>query len=299
MSHSRILAVDDEPLNLAIIEEYLSEESCTVDTAANGEEAWTSLVAARPDYDLVILDRMMPVLDGMTLLRRMKDDARFADTPVIMQTAAAAPEQVREGVAAGAYYYLTKPYEPETLCAVVRAAIADQQALHAARTRSEQLDRSLQLLDEARFIFRSMDDVAPLAATLAATCPRPDRVQFGLMELMINAIEHGNLGISYREKTLLLMDNRWQEEIVRRLSLPEYRDRVARIHCARSAAEIRFTIADEGAGFAWESYLDFDAERVFDPNGRGIAMALRTSFQSLDYLGNGNTVVATVLRAAD
>ena len=110
MTRTRILAVDDEPLNLAIIEEYLCEEaSYTLDTAENGEIAWSALEAACPPYDLVILDRMMPVLDGMALLRRMKADQRFAAVPVILQTAAAAPEQVREGLDAGAYYYLTKP----------------------------------------------------------------------------------------------------------------------------------------------------------------------------------------------
>lgn len=299
MPTHRILAVDDEPLNLAIIEEYLSEESCAIDTALNGEMAWSRLVAAAPAYDLVILDRLMPRLDGMALLQRMKGDERFADTPVIMQTAAAAPEQVREGIAAGAYYYLTKPYEPEALCAVVRAALADRHALREARARSENLDRSLQLLDEARFIFRTLEDVAPLATTLAALCPRPDRVQFGLVELMVNAIEHGNLGISYREKTMLLMENRWHEEVARRLALPEYRNRVARVHCTTTDTTVRFAISDEGSGFAWEDYLDFDASRVFDPNGRGIAMALRTSFHSLEYLDDGSTAVATVPRAAD
>ena len=110
MSQTRILVVDDEPLNLAIIEEYLCEEpSYVLDTAAEGGKCLVGTLAARPGYDLVILDRMMPILDGMALLRRMKGDARFSDVPVIMQTAAAAPDQVREGLAAGAYYYLTKP----------------------------------------------------------------------------------------------------------------------------------------------------------------------------------------------
>lgn len=295
MSQTRILVVDDEPLNLAIIEEYLCEEpSYVLDTAAEGESAWSALEAARPGYDLVILDRMMPILDGMALLRRMKGDARFSDVPVIMQTAAAAPDQVREGLAAGAYYYLTKPYEPETLCAVVRAAIGDRHALRTARSRADCLEKAFQQLTRVEFSFRTLDEANELAQLLAEFCPNPQGVVFGLTELMINAVEHGNLGISYREKTMLLMENDWRPEIERRLLLPQFRGRLARVRFEREDGRLRFTISDEGNGFEWQRYLDFDPSRVFDPNGRGIAMAHRTSFSSLEYLGNGNTVVATV-----
>jgi DNA-binding response OmpR family regulator len=295
MTPTRILAVDDEPLNLAIIEEYLSEETDYVlDTAHDGECAWTALEGASKPYDLVILDRMMPVLDGMALLSRMKDDSRFAETPVIMQTAAAAPEQVREGMAAGAYYYLTKPYEPETLCAVVRAAIGDRHALRTALSRAECLERALQRLSEVEFSFRTLADVHELAQLLADFCPNPQNVLFGLTELMTNAIEHGNLGITYREKTLLLMENDWRAEINRRLELPQFRDRVARVRFERLSDCLRFTIRDEGNGFDWQRYLDFDPTRIFDPNGRGIAMAHRTSFCTIEYQGCGNTVVVSI-----
>jgi hypothetical protein len=50
------------------------------------------------------------------------------------------------------------------------------------------------------------------------------------------------------------------------------------------------TVQDEGVGFDWEKYLQFDPERAFDPHGRGIALANKMSFDSLTYLGNGNTV---------
>ena len=296
MSTTRILAVDDEPLNLAIIEEYLGDDRYVIDTAEDGEKAWAMLHAASHPYDLVILDRLMPTLDGIALLQRMKAHPAYAGIPVIMQTAAAAPDQVREGLSAGAYYYLTKPYEPETLCAVVRAAIEDRRALISARHRADSLDQALNLLAAIEFRFRTLDEVTMLSGILAGLCPNPQTVLFGLTELMTNAVEHGNLGISYREKTLLLMENDWRAEVDRRLTLPQFRDRVATVRLTREADTIRFIICDEGQGFEWQRYLDFDPTRVFDPNGRGIAMALKTSFSDLDYQGCGNVVVATVRR---
>jgi len=298
MNKERALVVDDEQLNLFIIEEFLAQEDIELELHSNPLEAWASLSAPDSNFSLVVLDRMMPDLDGMELLRRMKREARFADIPVIMQTAASSPDQVREGLEAGAYYYLTKPYEPETLCAVVRAAIGDRHALRSARSRADCLEKAFQQLTQVEFSFRTLDEANELAQLLAEFCPNPQGVVFGLTELMINAVEHGNLGISYREKTMLLMENDWRPEVERRLLLPQFRDRLARVRFERQGGRLRFTISDDGNGFEWQRYLDFDPSRVFDPNGRGIAMAHRTSFSSIEYLGNGNTVVATVVTEA-
>jgi anti-sigma regulatory factor (Ser/Thr protein kinase) len=116
----------------------------------------------------------------------------------------------------------------------------------------------------------------------------------GLTELMMNAVEHGNLGISYEEKTLLRRENRWEEEIAYRSEQPEYRERSVMVSSERTPRAVKFTIVDEGTGFEWRKYLQLDADRAFDPNGRGIAMARMTSFDELDYRGTGNEVVGTI-----
>ena len=86
----------------------------------------------------------------------------------------------------------------------------------------------------------------------------------------------------------------WEEEVTRRLQLPEYRERVATASFERANGEIRFTVTDQGEGFAWQEYLEIDPKRAFDPNGRGIAMARQLSFSKLEYQGCGNKVQATV-----
>ena len=68
----------------------------------------------------------------------------------------------------------------------------------------------------------------------------------------------------------------------------------ARVAFRRMTGSLSFTISDQGAGFDWRRYLDFDPERVFDPNGRGIAMARQATFSSVEYLERGNIVVATI-----
>lgn len=107
-------------------------------------------------------------------------------------------------------------------------------------------------------------------------------------------MEHGNLALSYQDKTDLLLEGCWQEEVDRRLDLPEYRERYVEVFFERLPNSIRFTISDQGNGFDWTKYLDFDPERIFDPHGRGIAMARKLSFSTLEFQGNGNSVLATV-----
>lgn len=294
MSKERVLVVDDEQLNLYIIEEFLAQEDIELELHSDPLAAWDSLKAADSVFSLVVLDRMMPSLDGMEFLRRMKRESRFAEIPVIMQTAASSPDQVREGLAAGAYYYLTKPYEPEALISIVRVAMDDRRGRSQLRSRAARLEEAQRLVRNVEYRFVTLDDVNCLIPVLAAMCPVPEVAAPGLSDLMVNAVEHGNLGVSYREKTLLKWEGDWEAEIGRRLRLPQFRDRYGTVRVERLPESIRFTIVDQGEGFDWSQYLEFDPDRAFDPNGRGIAMARMMSFASLEYLGRGNAVVATV-----
>ncbi|HEX8987846.1 MAG TPA: response regulator [Rhodocyclaceae bacterium] len=290
----RVLAVDDEPVNLEIIREFLADPHIDVDLSPNAERAWQKLEGAAPPYDLAIVDHMMPGMSGIELLRRMKADDRYRHIPVIVQTAAAGPENVRAGIEAGAYYYLTKPYQPEALIAIVRAALADVADQAATARRALKHTEAFTLLDAAEFSFATLDDVSRVAGLLASLCPDPDAAAVGLTELMINAIEHGNLGISYEEKSQLKRDDVWESEVARRQALPENSGKRARVVMRRGSGEIEFHISDEGRGFDARRYLDFEPARAYDLNGRGIAMARMLSFGRIEYLGCGNRVVAAV-----
>ena len=289
-----LLVVDDEPLNLEIIGEYLDDPAFRLVYAMNGEEGWQKLLTAEQPIDLVVLDRMMPILNGMTLLKRIKADPRFSHLPVIMQTAATSPEQVREGIEAGAYYYLTKPYDPSALLASVRAAIDELVERRGAEAAVTDLSGAVALLTRGEFTVVSLTHAHTLARMLAGLCPDPAPVAMGLTERLGNAVEHGNLGITYAEKKRLRQEDAWEKEVARRLAAAEYRDRVARVSARRTVDEWVFEIEDAGDGFDWRRYLRFDPERAFDPNGRGIAMAGMVAFSALEYRGSGNQVCARV-----
>lgn len=290
---ARLLVVDDEPINLDIIAHCLGDEH-KLSFAQDGLEAWQMLKESPSTFDGVILDRMMPRMDGMDVLRRLKSDARFAEVPVIMQSAADSSEQVAEGLAAGAWYYLAKPYSPKALRSIVTAALDDRRTRKDLARVGTELKALMTMTTQAVFRFRTLDEVTTLSSVLAQICPNAESVSMGLSELMLNAIEHGNLGITYAEKGRLIEDGVWQREVEQRLADPLQVDRYATVELARDSDQIRFTICDRGAGFEWQKYLDLDPARAFDSHGRGIAMARHLAFGSLEYQGAGNQVTAVI-----
>ena len=292
---TRILAVDDEALNLEILLEYFADEcALTLDTADGGEAAWALLQNPENDYKAILLDRMMPGLDGIGLLKRIKGDARLAGIPVIMQTAANSAAQIREGLEAGAYYYLTKPYRRDNLLAIVQAALIDAEARDALRLQLHSHINSLQFLKQAEFSIRTVDEASQLASFIARACPNAEMVVMGISELLINAVEHGNLGLSYAEKSSLKRDDCWRPEIDRRAALATNIEKEVKLQFQRDERSITLRVIDQGNGFDWQSFLEIEPERAFDPNGRGIALARLLSFSTLIYEGGGNTAVATI-----
>ncbi|MBU1364409.1 MAG: response regulator [Gammaproteobacteria bacterium] len=298
MTKTLVLLVDDEALNLEILLEYFDgEETFTLQAAESGEAAWQLLQNPEYDFKLILLDRMMPGLDGIGLLKRMKLDARLSTIPVIMQTAANSPEQIREGLEAGAYYYLTKPYRRDSLLAIVHAALSDAEARSSLSRQLHQHINSLQFLDQAEFSIRTIEEAAQLASFIAHACPNPDAAVMGISELLINGVEHGNLGLTYAEKSRLKQDDSWHEEIKRRTALPENFGKEVRLSYRRQADSITLRICDQGNGFPWQNYLEIDPLRAFDPNGRGIALSRMLSFSNITYEGSGNVAVATISRS--
>src|ERR671934_120488 len=118
MRRSRVLVVDDEPMVREVLARYLSKEGFDVDIAADGEAALSAFERARPD--LVLLDLMLPAVDGFDVFRRMQASGRPA---VIMLTARGDEVDRILGLEMGADDYVTKPFSPREIVARVRAVL--------------------------------------------------------------------------------------------------------------------------------------------------------------------------------
>ena len=294
-----ILIVDDEPINLDIIRAHLENDNYELLMASNGHEAWSILEATPARFDVIILDRMMPGIDGMQLLFDIKDSDLLEHVPVVMQTAKAESRDIVEGINAGAYYYLTKPYEGDVLKTIVRSAVNDrlhQKSLHESLHEGRQI---FHMMTFGRFKIHNLHECNLVASQVAHLCPAPHRVITGISELLINALEHGNLKIGYEEKSKLMRRGMWQIEIDRRLNASENIGGFIELEFQVASDMVQIRIRDQGPGFDWTPYMDFDPDRAFDPHGRGIAVARLSSFDDLEYIGVGNEVIATVKKGLD
>ncbi|WP_352634335.1 response regulator [Mesorhizobium sp. M0145] len=153
----RILAVDDTPENLEILRMRLEANGYEVATAADGEEGLAKARELTPD--LILLDIMMPKLDGISVVRMLKHDQSLRSIPVILVTAKADTRDVVDGLDAGGDDYLTKPFEHRALLARVRSMLR-QKALHdTVASQAKRLeDQAAQLSDWNRSLEQTVAD---------------------------------------------------------------------------------------------------------------------------------------------
>lgn len=129
---ARILIVDDNPTNVKVLQTRLAVEGYEIVTAADGEEALATARQQTPD--LILLDVMMPKLDGFEVCRRLRADPSFPFTPIIMVTAMADSKDIVAGLEAGGDEYLTKPVDHAALAARVRSMLRIKRLHDTAET---------------------------------------------------------------------------------------------------------------------------------------------------------------------
>ncbi|MDP6447511.1 MAG: diguanylate cyclase [Pirellulaceae bacterium] len=135
---ARVLVVDDIPDNVKLLTFCLEDEGYEIVPATNGKEA---LTAARDcDPDCILLDVMMPGLDGVAVTERLRDDPDTAQIPIILVTALSDEDDVIRGLDAGADDYVTKPYNSRVIAARTRAAVHRHMIIRENRRLIDQLE---------------------------------------------------------------------------------------------------------------------------------------------------------------
>ena len=121
MAKHKILAVEDEEDILELVRYNLDKEGYRVETAETGESALQK--ADMEKFDLMLLDLMLPGIDGLEVARRLKKNSRTRDLPIIMLTAKGEESDIVTGLELGADDYITKPFSPKVMIARVRAVL--------------------------------------------------------------------------------------------------------------------------------------------------------------------------------
>jgi sigma-B regulation protein RsbU (phosphoserine phosphatase) len=285
----KILVVDDSLTVRTALEELLEGMGLEVLLAKDGRQCLE--VLGRETPDAIILDIIMPEMDGFEVLRWIKKQKRLRDIPVIMQTVVDDTKSIRRGIDEGAFYYLTKPVEEALMQSIINAALGDLHKKEALREKIADTENPFELMVEGTFRFKTLAEGEYLALRIANASSSPkDTVVIN--ELFVNAVEHGNLGITYADKTEYINHGIWDTEIGRRLALPEHADKDVTVKIKRYPNRMTVLIADQGPGFDFKKYLELDESRALDNHGRGIVMA--KMYVDFKYLGSGNKVLVAL-----
>ncbi len=186
-----VLIADDNPMNLKILTTRLAAEGYQIVTAPDGAEALAAAAAQRPD--LILLDVMMPKIDGFEVCRRLKEDPTAAFTPIIMVTAMADAKDVVTGLDAGADEYLTKPVDQQALIARVRSMLrikalhdtVHAQAQELAKWNATLEERVAAQVDELQRVGRLKRFFSPQVAELILTGGAEDPLRSHRREITV------------------------------------------------------------------------------------------------------------------
>jgi len=288
-----VLAVDDDRVSLMAIEAKIKKLGYNVITADGGSKAISVIEEHKNKIDVIILDRMMPEVDGMGIVSWLKSQNQLSKIPIVMQTGLDKPEQVREGLDVGVYYYLTKPTPDDILSAVVKSAIKESVRIKTLGAELKRHRGSFSLIQKMSITLKTIEQAEDVSCFLANCYQNPEVVLQGIAELIINAIEHGNLGVTYEEKSELISSNTWLQELNKRQELPENANKVVIVEFEKNDDVYKLVISDQGKGFVWNKHLNSTPATALDSYGRGISRA-NMIFSRIEYNNEGNSVTAII-----
>lgn len=287
-----VMIVDDDPMVRRLLDRQARRLGHTTRSAENGREALEAFEEI--PADVVITDIRMPEMDGLELLKEVRE--RNASTIVIVITGAGSVEYAAEALRLGAHNYLDKPFKLSQIRQLLDKyeQLVDNLSLRReCELRVTRHEVSLLLENQRRLV--------PAAAEYMLTqvgdrMLESDRMGLllGLVELLNNAIEHGNLGIGGEAKENALNEGRDAFEALfrERLTDPRLAERRVTVDFHMDTETARWIIRDEGAGFDWEKVIyTFDEDALRRPCGRGLFLS-RLHFDELEHCGCGNEVCA-------
>ncbi len=283
----KILIAEDDLYSRKYLEDLLRLEKYECLTAKNGEEALE--IYKKNKIDVIITDIQMPRLSGLELLEEVRKER--SDVLIIMTTAYGSEEFAIRALQLGANNYLKKPINVEQLLQLLAKY---QKLLSHPRINVEELGKieykHLKIVFENKFENIS-NIVQQLMHEIDVKFDDAEKIniELGLLELITNAVEHGNLEISYYQKQEALNNNELEKLYEQRANDSRYANRYIKVEYLFNDGYCQWTIQDQGRGFDYNSLPDPTKDNLLELNGRGIFIS-RFLFDELTYLGCGNCV---------
>jgi DNA-binding response OmpR family regulator len=279
------------------LEEQLRRLGFTVTLLQQAPETLALVQTAAHACDAIVLDWRSGCDKDRSFAEALAKTAANAQIPVLTLAADCRADDVRLAAEAGLPQHLSMPCQLSKLKAVLMTMLARPHAAAGHASAPINLEDAVSLLEHCKFRFRTPEDVEKLVPLLARLFPHPDRTATGIAELMLNAIEHGNLEIGHERKADWVAQGIYQGELAKRLATPPFSERWAEVIITKRDDGVMIVILDQGCGFCWQNFVANEPAptgAIAEPNGHGIAMAKDVSFDQLRFNHQGNQVTAFV-----
>lgn len=284
------MLAEDDPLLRQLITEQLKRGGFNVLAATDGREGMELYERNRDRIDIILSDLQMPGASGVEFAEYNASNAFF---PFVVYSSVYEAAITDALIRCGVYDYLLKPVELEVLIGTLRHALlrAKLKAVSTCRTDPDLrghivVKSTMEELSKANnWIFGKICQLLSVnEARLFA---------YHLSELVLNAYEHGNLGLNEKLKSALIVNGQYEKEIKIREGQCA---KAITIEISAMDGSVAAIVSDEGCGFDYERYLNMTEGAIIDrlslPNGRGILMCSRY-FDAMNYHNGGSSVIVS------
>jgi YesN/AraC family two-component response regulator len=283
----KVLVVEDDYSSRELLKICIEKEGYQCQTANDGVDGFNLFKKFNPD--LIISDVRMPNMTGIELLESIRKISK--DVIIVFITGHGNEELALQALQLGANNYIKKPVdisEIKTLTNryydVIKSKAIQSNIVDLIKHREMEIE-----------IESDMNLVQSLANYLSEKTgnyfdsKERMRIELGINELLINAIEHGNWDISYEEKNQALLDDRISDLYKTKREDPINIDKKVLVKFKLSEKFCEWIITDEGKGFDWKTVYNPIDTKLSRMNGRGILLS-KLQFDELEYIGKGNVV---------
>ncbi|MBF0286985.1 MAG: response regulator [SAR324 cluster bacterium] len=286
----KILLIDDEQSLQEEIATYLKMEEHTVVSAANGQAGWDLFVQSPDEFDVIITDIRMPVLDGLALMKKLRKDHH--EIPIIIITGHGDLDASIQALRLGAFDFLLKPFDPQAL----DTALLKLKTLLSAKKPTTEIAACV---EHIRLTIPSktklcVDVLDYLKNYYGPLCQKHDinviRIGVCVMEALTNAIQHGNL-----EVPSSLKQESWDKFftlIQERENDSQFTDRQVTIQYRVNKEQFEIEVEDEGKGFDQAILPENYNEDTLLSSGRGILL-IRSYMDDVKWDKQGSKIIMT------
>jgi len=284
----KILIVEDDFYSRKYLHDLLVLEQYECKAVANGEEGLAMYKQFQPE--IIISDIQMPIMNGLEMLEKLRKIK--SDVIVIMTTAFGSEEFAIQALRLGANNYLKKPISDHELLPILNK----YKAFIDNKSGNDNLTGVI-IRNEFSLVFdTNMKSISSVAERLVKSIETNfdnselTNIELGLVELITNAVEHGNMQITSDEKKEALANDTISQLYIDRMTDPTVASRKVMIDYRYDLTGCQWIISDEGMGFDWESIPNPTRDgNLLELSGRGIFIS-RFLFDELEYIGGGNIV---------